>query len=483
MKQQKIVIVVMLFIGTITFMCIVQNKQKYIMQDGMMLALTLDGSVITSFPERGAYNVEIDCGDTATGKWLAEEWKLAIEDIAGVVKCNISFTSNPTTLKSKVETVNASQNYNSHGYRYSGKTPSNWIWFNGEKWRIIGSIPTCTSSGCATSENLVKIIRSASIGSYSYDASSTLQPIWGSNTLYKLLNTHYYAEDKSSMNGQNHAGCYSYGSSQKAKPNCNYSEIGILANSYYGRMIKNVYWNTGTNNSSYAITPSVSYTNEIAKQTVSGYVGLMTASDWGYAVPINYHSKTMANPSSGLYSYARDYSWIVNGGAEWLSTSKTSKYSGISNGSGSLGTGYVTYGYIVRPVVYLDSSVYIISGDGTEGNPYQIGIGMPGKISSGFYYLNSALDGDYIYLFPDEYINIDYQTDGEVTCNSSDPSVATCNVDESSKTIEISAVAVGETTISLQAAEGELYESSSLTFELYVEDSDEPGIPEEDMPA
>ena len=31
-------------------------------------------------------------------------------------------------------------------------------------------------------------------------------------------------------------------------------------------------------------------------------------------------------------------------------------------------------GYAVRPVVYLDSSVYIINGDGTEGNPYQIGM-------------------------------------------------------------------------------------------------------------
>jgi len=43
----------------------------------------------------------------------------------------------------------------------------------------------------------------------------------------------------------------------------------------------------------------------------------------------------------------------------------------------SLGSGATYYGNSaaeVRPVIYLDSSVYIVSGDGTEGNPYQIGM-------------------------------------------------------------------------------------------------------------
>jgi len=377
MKKKGIIAIIMLLGVIITIIFISRNNQKYIMQDGMMLAMTItdeDGTRnITSFPERGAYNIKIDCGDTAKGIWLVEDWKLGVEDITGNVKCNISFTTNPTTLKSKVETVNASQNYNSHGYRYSGKTPSNWVWFNGEKWRIIGSIPTCTSSGCATSENLVNIIRSESIGAYAYDASSTssssLKGAWGSNTLYSLLNTYYYATDATKMNGQTHAGCYSlYGSTVKPKPNCDYSEIGILSSSYYGKMVKKVYWNTGASSS---VKPSEAYATEIGTQTVSGYVGLMTASDWGYAASSSFHSITMNS-----YTSATETSWIFNNGYEWTSIQNSSRtyYALLVTYQGGMSNSSASNGYAVRPVVYLDSSVYIISGDGTEGNPYQIGM-------------------------------------------------------------------------------------------------------------
>ena len=377
MKKKYIVIGITIILLTVIVTTIVirKNNQKHIMHNGVMLAIMLDGEKITSFPERGSYNIEIDCGDTANGIWLAEEWKLAVEKINGNVTCNIEFKSNPTTLKSKVETVNASQNYDGNGYRYSGKTPNNWVWFNGEKWRIIGSIPICTSSGCATKENLVKIIRSESIGTYVYDAkSSGYTGTWGSNTLYSLLNTSYYATSRAAMNGQNHAGCYShYNSSYQSRPNCDYTEIGILSSSYYGQMVKNVYWNTGA--SSNSVTASTAYTNETASRTVLGYVGLMSASDWGYAASSSYHSILM-NSYTSSSNNATENSWIFNNGYEWTSiriSSDTTIALGVSI-LGTMGGNYANNGYAVRPVVYLDSSVYIVSGDGTESNPYQIGM-------------------------------------------------------------------------------------------------------------
>ena len=375
MKKKGIIISIIALLAVIvTIIVIRENNKKYIMQDGVMLALTLDEESITSFPSGTNYQVNVDC-ENAKGTWLADKWYLSVEDITGNVTCNISFTSNPTTLKSKVETVNTSQNYDGNGYRYSGKQPDNWVWFNGEKWRIIGSIPTCTSSGCGTKENLVKIIRNDSLGAPAYDAkSSGYTGAWGSNTLYELLNTYYYASDVTAMNGQSHKGCYScYASNYQPRPNCDYSEIGILSSSYYGKMVKNVYWNTGA--SAYDVTPSTAYTNETKKQTASGHVGLMTPSDWGYAASSSYHSIKM-NSYTSSSNKATESSWIFNNGEEWTSIQSS------NNSSRPLcvsATGNMNYigafnGVTVRPAVYLEPSVYIVSGDGTEENPYQIGM-------------------------------------------------------------------------------------------------------------
>ena len=319
-KKGIIVIAIIILLGIIlTTMFVSKNSQKYIMQDGMMLALTLDGESITSFPERGEYEVYVDCGETATGKWLAEEWKLAIEDITGNVKCNVEFYRYPLLLSHQIwididetcyqdsalddlSSISDCSKY-TNGLRYSGKTPNNWIWFNGEKWRIIGLIPTKTAS---RTENLVKIIRSEMIEMLEYDASSTPTVDWGSNTLYSLLNTHYYATNKNEMNGQNHVGCFSSYSSQQ-KQICDYSEIGIMSDSYYGRMVENVYWNTG-GLSSNTITPNTAYTEEITSQTVSGYVGLTTASDCGYASDSSFHDTTMSSNESAVAT-----NWLHNG--------------------------------------------------------------------------------------------------------------------------------------------------------------------------
>ena len=247
------------------------------------LTITLSGTTGTN--QTGKYVKSLDCGSTGSGTFNHIYQRLEIGSITAPAECTLKYTADTatyTTLKSKVETVNASQNYNSHGYRYSGKTPNNWVWFNGEKWRIIGSIPVCLTESCGTNTtNLVKIIRSESIGAYAYDAkSSGYTGAWGSNTLYSLLKTHYYASDATKMNGQSHAGCYGYyNSSYQSKPNCDYTEIGILSSSYYGKMVRNVYWNTGA--SANNATPSAAYANEIGTQTVSGYIGLMTASDLG----------------------------------------------------------------------------------------------------------------------------------------------------------------------------------------------------------
>ena len=164
--------------------------------------------------------------------------------------------------------------------------------------------------------------------------------------------------------------CYGYAKKYSDLRNalCNYKVIGISKdeNDYYGQMVKDVYWNIGTVHSSYIGDVTNVYKYETStRSSVSGRVGLMNVSDYFYAGTENSNTTVQNN-------------WLYVLGNEWT----MSPYSGnlsdpasfyISNNGSSGGAGNY-YGYAIRPVVYLDSSVYIISGDGTEANPYQIGM-------------------------------------------------------------------------------------------------------------
>ena len=314
------------------------------------------------------YNSSIDCANASYNK---KYLRLEFTNLNAPETCNLTFTPNTTSyplLSSKITATTVAQgnegavNEGDVGYRYEGTNPDNYVWFNNELWRIIGLVPTKTSSG---TENLVKIIRNESIGGLAYDAkSSGYTGAWGSNTLYTLLNSYYYGK----LDGTDTAYCYGYQATAKAK--CNYTSIGINASDYYGSMVKNVYWNTGA--SGYNVTASAAYTAEIATQTVTGYIGLMSASDYGYA--------SSGSHTTSMYSYDNAThtlgNWLYGNGYEWTSI----QYSSSTNDALSVdSSGNVVYynarrGYAVRPVLYLDSSVYVVNGSGTESDPYILGM-------------------------------------------------------------------------------------------------------------
>ena len=336
-----------------------------LIKDDVTIAISTDGETGV-MPSSGAYTNSATCS-SGNITWSDKYQRIEIGNLNKPTKCNLTFTKDTSSkklLKTKVEEVNVNNNYNSHGYRYSGKTPDNYIWFNNEMWRIIGSIPTCLEASCGTNTtNLVKIIRDESLGGLSFGT-----PNWGSNKLYTLLNSYYYGAE----NGTGTNYCYSYSSTGVAE--CNYTEIGIDESSYYGRMVKQVYWNTGI--SYYANAVSAVYTTEIETRTVSGYIGLMAPSDYGYAASSDYHTTKLSGYNT---SDITGSNWLYGTGNEWTSVARSSNYLNFIEHTGSViatasqdPTSY--YGYGVRPVVYLDPSAYIISGDGTEGNPYQIGM-------------------------------------------------------------------------------------------------------------
>ena len=371
MKKYGVVIVSLLIILLLSYFAL-QNKDsnKTFMQDGILFAMTKDGEEVTSFPTDGKYKVKIDCKN-GKGKYFYDTkekiWKFRVTNIIDKVSCNVDFTtvSNSDLLSVVASTERTSGkgsivNEGDAGFRYEGQDPNNYIWFNNELWRIIGVIPTKVDSS-GTTENLVKIIRDESIGGLAYDAkSSGYTGAWGSNTLYSLLNEYYFGK----KDGTNTTGCYGYKTTAKAK--CDYTEIGINGADYYGSMIKKVYWNTGA--STKDATSSTVYGTEKATQTIYNYVGLMSASDYGYA--------TSASHSTNLSSYGNAThtlnNWLYGQGYEWTNIRYSSNtYSALYvNNSGSVGYTNTYYGHSARPVLYLGAGVYVSSGDGSKVAPY-----------------------------------------------------------------------------------------------------------------
>ena len=256
----------------------------------------------------------------------------------------------------------------SAGYRYEGKNPNNYVLFNGELWRIIGVFDSDTHG---QSGNLTKIIRDESIGSYAWHKSGTND--WSAASLNTILNTYYY----NSQNGTGQTACYFY--STTVPGNCDFRYTGLDANAR--NMVQEVTWKLG-GYSSYSATAEAFYGYERGTTvysgrptTATGYIGLMYPSDYGYSVLASSCART-TNLGSYSSSTCGGQSWLLKNGYEWTMTprSSDSDYVFYVVSSAYLSFSNVDSGSAVRPTAYLKSSVYIVSGDGSEANPYVLGI-------------------------------------------------------------------------------------------------------------
>ena len=359
MKYNKKIMICSLFIIiSITILIVISSKStKTFRYNGSTIALTVDGNSATSFPASGKYNVTVNCNN-AKGRWNPKTWKLEITKITGTVTCDVSFNSSVTNLTTQ---VNNKATRNENGKRYEGKNPNNYIWFNDELWRIIGNVPVCLTSGCSTTENRVKIIRNDSIGAIKYGSNST----WMGSNIQKLLNTCYLGKESSCDSY-----CYSY--STTAKGTCDYSADGIVVTDYYGKMVEDVYFNVGAGDSTYK-TAANYYTQEIATHATStSKIGLMYASDWGYAI----EGFTGVLGSSGSPQNSSDKNWLFSNSFEWTMSAYSSSNPLYVSGYGYLIGHSASNGYAARPVLYLKSNVYVVSGTGTgtKVDPYRIGM-------------------------------------------------------------------------------------------------------------
>ena len=365
---------VILLIGIIVLNNNFNNKYSFT-QDGIRYALTLDGEKTTSFPPKGMYKALVIC-DGADGRWLYDEWKLAIENITSDdVTCDINFsTITKTSLNEYIislagTTQGTGQVVNENGYRYEGKNPNNYIWFNNEYWRIIGVFDSASHG--VSGKNLVKIIRADVLDGLAWHKSNTND--WTASSLKSLLNGAYYK----AQDGTNSGYCYGY--STPATANCDYTKRGIQSG--YRGMIANVTWHLGGYSSTSATT-SAFYGYERGTTVYSGrptsttgYIGLMYPSDYGYSVLSSSCARTT---NLGSYNSANcaGQSWLYGKGYEWTLTPSSSNSFGVFclDYDGSVNNLSADYGYGSRPVLYLDASVYKIDGDGSLNNPYIVGM-------------------------------------------------------------------------------------------------------------
>ena len=276
------------------------------------------------------------------------------------------------------QTATGNQNYNTIEYRYQGKTPNNYITFNGEQnvWRIIGvfEVETPQSDGTYTKENKVKIVRDK-IGGVAWDrkGSSDYYNDWTTSTLMTTLNSGDY---------YNRTGIYaSNGLTDNAKNQ-------ISSTKWY---LGNVVF---TRNVGYGTTKEI-YTQERStsvwsgnKQTWDGKVALIYPSDYMYASSACYNDDTKKGLDYGNCQYnqtcATDYrsetckstNWLLDTSNWFWAVSPSSIISSLAMGVNS--TGYVNYNYTddssggLCQSVYLDSSVKYIGGDGTAEKAFEI---------------------------------------------------------------------------------------------------------------
>ena len=266
-------------------------------------------------------------------------------------------------------TQGTGQVVNEKGYRYEGKNPNNYVWFNNEYWRIIGVFDSASHG--QSGKNLVKIIRADVLDGLAWHKSNTND--WTAASLNSLLNGAYYNAQDGTSSG------YCYGYSTTATANCDYTKKGIQSG--YRSMIAEVTWYLGGYSSASATTESF-YGYERGTTvysgrptTTTGYIGLMYPSDYGYSVLSSSCART-TNLGSYNTATCAGQSWLYGKGYEWTITPRSSSSSCVFylsfTGTLSYDNAYIGYGG--RPVLYLDASVYKIDGEGTLDKPYIIGM-------------------------------------------------------------------------------------------------------------
>jgi len=289
--------------------------------------------------------------------------------------------------------------------RYSGSNPNNYVYFNDELWRIIGVFDVAKEDGGTTTKR-IKLVRNESLITASWDSSaSNVNKGWGINQwgestyndgsvyegadIMRLLNGYYIGK-----NGETCKYCNST-KQNVCNEDCT-NNITTLSNTSL-TMVDDALWNIGatnyndllpantlyegerSNTSGKICTLDDQYCSDLVNRTTKwkGKIALIYASDYAYA----------SGEQSCLYDVRGEEStcnlenWLqvkTSGDEYWTlapqSSSENSYRIWVIGNTKKLEYDNVSDVYKIFPSLYLKSSVKIISGDGTQNNPYKLSI-------------------------------------------------------------------------------------------------------------
>ena len=350
---------------------------------------------------------------------LTDEYGIYVTGVTtSRTKCNLYFVSGAFILGKPIKAVTSGEGlyevthedvsgtikddgFKETEFRYAGEDPSNYINFNDEAWRIIGLVNVMTSDNKV--EQRIKIIKADSIGSYSWDSSSSDVNSgsgvneWSQAKLKTLLNDFYY-NDYGTTHTHN---CY-YEANNSTKE-CNFQDNGLK--NYSKEMIdEDIIWNIGSSagtnytssivdnyyafergnnlktcSSSELCNDNVTRTNVWDKSS-EGYhgIGLIYPSDYRYASSGNDEVPRGRCLTNAMFYWSEIEACKKN---DWLSSPKwtlTSVTYGdranlvfaiIPNGIDHLS---VASSRDVYPTLYLKPNVKIIDGTGSKDDAYVI---------------------------------------------------------------------------------------------------------------
>ena len=305
-----------------------------------------NGSVSFTVTPNSGFKAELatnTCGGTLSGNTYT------ISNITSAKTCTITFKKNGASLATLIKTNAVNEN----GYRYEGKDPNNYIQMEKtdgtkETWRIIGLFPDG-----AIGENVIRV-RKVGYESAPYDSNDTNH--WPNTTLYGALSSTYtLANYKNTVNYKMYLGG---ASSIKSYTSQDLYDMERMLNS------KGTAGKTSQN--SYSSTT-----------TLTGSVGLMYPSDYGYAVLASDCARTKEPYSYDGTSACHNNNWLYQGSSTWQwLISPNSSYAGnafvvdeIGYLYGSYNDSYVTNSGSFSPVMALSSNV-VVTGSGTQSDPY-----------------------------------------------------------------------------------------------------------------
>ena len=373
----------------------------------LYFAFYVDGVISSTMPAKGeGYTLDKEkttCTNGATVEWLADEWAPKINNLTQTrTKCTLYFkeqTFNDAILACNDTAANCLKNNASlntaelvddetvdHNIRYIGANPNNYVTFNNELWRIIGVFNNI-DNGSGTKETRIKLIRDESIGKYSWDnkpsgtGSSTSDygsNDWTDSTLKEVLNNGPYWSRTSGNCPSEYNG---------ATTSCDFSTNGLTEEAK--TMISDAVWNLGGSSTYNDVTASMFYERERGTTVYSerptkwtGKIGLMYASDYGYATSGGSTTNREACLNKELYNWyssseCPNNDWLYKSGTyHWTLTPNANISNHVFNVSsnGRVNSYRTNDTNGVSPALYLNSNVKISGGSGTEESPYTLSL-------------------------------------------------------------------------------------------------------------